>query len=99
MTDEEAMRDAWDKSFGEYSSHPHVRRAWAEAFAAGLRHARQWRELTADPASWPAEGQEVVVLWRDMRTSTATCRAIRGANAFETLITHWILLPSPPEAP
>lgn len=36
--------------------------AYAAGFRAGLAHARTWRPLTEDPASWPGEGQRVLML-------------------------------------
>lgn len=36
--------------------------AYAAGFRAGLKHARAWRPLTEDPATWPEEGQRVLML-------------------------------------
>lgn len=65
-------------------------------FAAGLAHARQWRELTADPATWPAEGQHILARHRD----TDGVSQVRWSSTFGCAWDYWFPVPlsSPPEA-
>lgn len=62
MTDEEATSseaDAYMKGLGQA---PPTRTAFNAGFRRGLLHARRWLPLTSDPATWPEEGQRVLML-------------------------------------
>jgi len=65
MTDEEAMRAArheWLCASLDLS-HPRTINeadAYASGFRAGLAHARRWRPLTSDEATWPPIDERVM---------------------------------------
>ena len=102
MTDHDAERaalDAHDPGKHERETELH----FGAGFAAGLAHARAWRPLTDDPATWPEERRWVCTIKPgDARVSGplpwpgGDVERIRSALALLGW-THWLPLPDPPK--
>jgi hypothetical protein len=104
----DADADAAHAAMREHDSRYNAegRDGFAFGFAAGLKHARTWRPLTEDPATWPEEGQWVLLRsaavkdgpdlqrWFARRRSQATRCSSWARPAHWT---HWAPLPAPPE--
>lgn len=73
-------------------------RAFCAGFRAGLAHARRWRPLTSDEATWPEQGAYVAMV-RAGEPSLFRSGRILG-DACERMLehgwTHWMPLPLPP---
>lgn len=104
MKDEEALkshRHEWvcQQANAGHRTTVNALDGYAAGFRAGLAHARQWRPLTADPASWPGEGQWVLLYdgaVTDDDTGTEW-NADSVAVALGEGWTHWLPLPPPPK--
>lgn len=100
MTDETAMADACSAYLSTDDPPLAADDVFEAGFAAGLAHARKWRPLTSDPASWPEEGQYVMFgAWsadgtRCWISSMLTCMR---ADMTPTGWSWWLPLPPPPK--
>lgn len=96
MTDDEARAAAWARHARRFTAEG------AEAYAHGwkdaLVHARRWRPLTSDEATWPEQGAYVAMV-RAGEPSLFRSGRILG-DACERMLehgwTHWMPLPLPP---
>lgn len=103
MSDDDALsnaRHAWEDGRGSRIAWGTPSEGFRDGFRAGLKHARQWRPLTEDPATWPEEGQLVAVVDAEKKwgipdaNANATYWSPRvAANGW----THWLPLPEPPK--
>lgn len=102
MTDEEACAAALDRHFDECESYTgDERRAFDGGFRAGLAHARQWRPLTADPASGPERGTRMAIVDAADMTRFRIATRVHAPEQMADFIvngwTHWLPLPPPPK--
>lgn len=98
MSDDDALsnaRHAWEDGRGSRIAWGTPSEGFRDGFRAGLKHARQWRPLTEDPATWPEEGQTVAMsnAYGDIDARKFDLRVDRyGASRW----THWLPLSTPP---
>ena len=95
MTDEEAMAAARETHYTEANATAYD--YFDDGFRAGLAHARQWRPLTEDPATWPEVGAHVLVYDAPQSAAHIYRLAVTGDALRKLGWTHWAPLPAPPE--